>query len=104
MLSNPDLRIPQCAEQAIRSFRDALLLMGGPVLELEIPFNDGIRLPGYLFLPWEAKRLLLSSTMKDSDKKAEKIPVLVNLGGADSTKEELYFLFVIQDLSRDMWC
>jgi Esterase FrsA-like len=81
MLGNGDERILQCAERAIRDFKSSIPFMEGQVLCLEIPYEGGVSLPGYLYLPPEAKRV------------PGKIPVLLNLGGADSTKEELHYLF-----------
>ena len=56
--------------------------MEGKIVMLDIPYQDGRTLPGYLFLPPAEKRL-----------PGGKTPVLVNCGGADSTQEELYFMF-----------
>ncbi|KAL9118800.1 MAG: hypothetical protein Q9187_004644 [Circinaria calcarea] len=81
MLPSSDERVLQCAERAVRDFRQAIPFMEGKVLVLEIPYQGGITLPGYLYLPPPAKRV------------RGKIPVIVNCGGADSTQEELYFMY-----------
>jgi dienelactone hydrolase len=64
--------------------------MEGQVLLLEIPYEGGVRMPGYLYLPPETKRV------------PGKIPVLLNLGGADSTKEELRYSF--RDAGPELGC
>ncbi|KAI1177822.1 alpha/beta hydrolase [Nemania sp. FL0916] len=89
MLVGPDdARVLQTAERSVALFREAIPYLDCRVVELEIPYQhhqpDGravtVALPGYLYLPPASKRL--------SDGKT---PVLINCGGADSTKEELYF-------------
>ncbi|QRD93196.1 Alpha/Beta hydrolase protein [Aspergillus flavus] len=52
---------------------------GGEVLSLEVPYEHGLMLPAYLFMPLREAGL------------TEPIPVVVNSGGFDSTQEELYF-------------
>ncbi|KAF2084692.1 alpha/beta-hydrolase [Saccharata proteae CBS 121410] len=81
MLRFPDPRILPCSSRAVQSFKEATGYFEGQVIELEIPYEDGYSLPGYLFLPPQSKRL-----------PNQKAPVLINCGGADSTKEELYFM------------
>ncbi|GAW18782.1 hypothetical protein ANO14919_082640 [Xylariales sp. No.14919] len=85
MLIRPDARILQSAERSVDLFREAVPHMEGRVIDLEIPYQHQpdsrvVMLPGYLYLPPAAKRVSDGRT-----------PVLVNCGGADSTKEELYF-------------
>lgn len=77
---SPDPRVLNLAERAIECFRCAIGLLDGEVFTLEIPF-EGYKLPAYLYLPPATKRL------------AGKIPILVNNGGADSTQEELYYIY-----------
>ncbi|EEP78970.1 predicted protein [Uncinocarpus reesii 1704] len=82
MLPNSDTRIVLNSERSIRNFREAIPLMDGETVVLDIPYESGIVLPGYLYLPAPSKRLA-----------GQKTPVLLNCGGADSTQEELYFLY-----------
>lgn len=83
MLFTPDPRILQCSERSIENFKNATPFLDGvEVITLDIPFEDKYSLPGYLLLPPPSKRLPGNS----------KTPVLLNCGGADSTKEELYFI------------
>ncbi|KUJ20444.1 alpha/beta-hydrolase [Mollisia scopiformis] len=81
MFSNDDTRVIPFSEKSIRSFQRATALMDGEVLSVEIPYEKGFSLLGYLYLPPQEARL------------PGKTPVVMYLGGADSTKEELYFLF-----------
>ncbi|KAI3317858.1 alpha/beta hydrolase [Xylariaceae sp. AK1471] len=85
MLIGPDARILETAERSISLFREAIPYMDGKVIDLNIPHHYDLEdrevlLPGYLFLPPPSKRLPDGKT-----------PILINCGGADSTKEELYF-------------
>lgn len=82
MLPNFDRRILKCSELSAEHFEKATQFMEGKVLSLEFRFND-INFSGRLFLPPETKRL----------GNEQKTPLLVNCGGADSTMEELYFVF-----------
>lgn len=79
-----DERVLLCAERSVQSFRKATTLMDTQVILVSIPYEGGKTLPGYLYLPPAAKR------HRGNDCKA---PVLVNCGGADSTQEELYYMF-----------
>jgi dipeptidyl aminopeptidase/acylaminoacyl peptidase len=56
--------------------------MDGVAMALEIPYEDGVSLPAYLFLPPD-----------DRHQAGGKTPIAINVGGADSTQEELYFVF-----------
>ncbi|WEW56051.1 hypothetical protein PRK78_001486 [Emydomyces testavorans] len=82
MLANPDTRTLPSAERSIRNFRAAAALMDETVITLDIPYENGTALPGYLYLPAPSKRI-----------PGQKTPILLNCGGADSTQEELYFLY-----------
>ena len=82
MFDNDDARVIPFAERSISNFRRATTLMDGEVVFVEIPYENGLRLPGYLCLPPPNARL-----------PNQKTPVVLYAGGADSTKEELYFLF-----------
>nr|A0A8F4NUL3.1 RecName: Full=Alpha/beta hydrolase pydG; AltName: Full=Pyrrocidines biosynthesis cluster protein G [Acremonium sp.]QXF14596.1 PydG [Acremonium sp.] len=81
MFSNDDARVVPLIEQSISSFKKAAVLMDGEVICVEIPYEKGITLPGYLFLPPSYARL------------PGKVPIVMYAAGADSTKEELYFLY-----------
>ncbi|KAI3396959.1 hypothetical protein diail_11359 [Diaporthe ilicicola] len=81
MFPNEDPRVVPFSERSIKNFQLATSLMDGEVLPVQIPYEKDVELPGYLYLPPSSSRLL------------GKIPVLMYLGGADSTKEELHFLF-----------
>ena len=82
MFANDDARVISFAERSIGNFRRATTLMDGEVVFVEIPYENGLSLPGYLCLPPPDARL-----------PGQKTPVVLYAGGADSTKEELYFLF-----------
>jgi pimeloyl-ACP methyl ester carboxylesterase len=77
----PEKRVNQLFEKSISSFRQALGLLDVDVRTLHIPYEGGCTLPGHLYLPPPRHRL------------KGKVPVLINCGGADSTQEELYFLY-----------
>jgi len=79
MLPVNDSRIVLFAEKSVRIFERATGLMDGEVISVEIPYEKEVDLPGYLYLP------------PTSAKRSGRTPVVINLGGADSTKEELYF-------------
>ena len=76
-----DPRVLPTMEHAIENFRKGINLLEGDVHLLDIPYEQGINLPGYLYMPPTAKRI-----------PGRKTPVLVSTGGADSTSEELYFI------------
>ncbi|KAJ5110595.1 alpha/beta hydrolase [Penicillium argentinense] len=78
--TRPDDRILESAERSVHNFKQAIRLLDGPAYEVNIPY-EGIRLPGYLYLPSVAKRL-----------PGGKTPILISTGGLDSTVEELYFI------------
>lgn len=82
MLPGSDERVLPNAQRAVQNFRQAIPLMEARVLVLEIPYEGGVSLPGYLFIPAASTRV-----------PARKIPVVLNCGGADSTQEELYFMY-----------
>ncbi|KAL8979640.1 MAG: hypothetical protein Q9205_005072, partial [Flavoplaca limonia] len=82
MLPPEDTRVLQCAERSIQTFRRAIPFMDGQVMTMDVPYEGGKTLAAYLFLPPTSKKL-----------RNRKTPILVNCGGADSTQEELYFMF-----------
>nr|A0A411KUP9.1 RecName: Full=Alpha/beta hydrolase ucsC; AltName: Full=UCS1025A pyrrolizidinone biosynthesis cluster protein C [Acremonium sp.]QBC88147.1 UcsC [Acremonium sp.] len=73
--------------RSIRSFEQAAELMEHRVERVSIPFQPpeyrapAVELPGWLHLPAAHQRL-----------SGRKTPLLICVGGADSTQEELYFL------------
>ncbi|KOS21560.1 UPF0255 protein [Escovopsis weberi] len=77
-----DGRVLPTLERAIADFRRGVGLLDGDVFFLDIPYEGGVSLPGYLYLPPEGKRL----------PGGRKTPVLVNAGGGDSTQGEIYFI------------
>ncbi|KAL9130697.1 MAG: hypothetical protein Q9217_001176 [Psora testacea] len=76
-----DARVLPTVERSIDNFQRGAKLLEGDVHFLKIPYEDGYKLPGYLYLPPTSKRL------------PGKIPVLINSGGADSIQEELFFMY-----------
>ncbi|PQE08150.1 alpha beta hydrolase protein [Rutstroemia sp. NJR-2017a BVV2] len=85
MLIHPDERILPSAQRSIGNFQKAIPLMEGRVLKVSIPYEKGLDLPGYLYLPPASSTRLQAGGRKS--------PVLVVLCGADSTKEEMHFMF-----------
>lgn len=83
MLIHSDARILPSAEESITNFHKAIPLMEGTGLKLQIPYEKGLDLPGYLYLPPPNTRV----------QDGRKTPILVVLCGADSTKEEMHFMF-----------
>lgn len=81
LFSNDDARVIPFTERSIGCFKKATTLMDGEVICVKIPYEEDISLPGYLYLPSQYARL------------PGKIPVVMYAAGADSTKEELYFLY-----------
>ncbi|KAH9883406.1 alpha/beta-hydrolase [Xylariomycetidae sp. FL2044] len=73
--------------RSISSFEQAARLMEHEVRRVHIPFQPPeycaapVQMPGWLYLPTQSQRL-----------HGRKTPVLICVGGADSTQEELYFL------------
>ncbi|TQV90534.1 hypothetical protein V2A60_007256 [Cordyceps javanica] len=81
LFSNNDPRVVPLSERSIAAFVRATSFMDGAVLSVQIPYENGISMPAYLYLPPREARL------------PGKIPLLLYFSGADSTKEELHFLF-----------
>lgn len=75
-----DKRVLPTIERAIADFKRGVGYLDGDVHFLDIPYENGVTLPGYLYLPPADKRL------------PGKTPILVNSGGGDSTQEEIYFI------------
>lgn len=83
MLPTEDKRVVQCSERSIQNFKHAIRFMESKVVVVNIPYENGKTLPGYLYLPSPVKRLCEN----------RRTPILINCGGADSTQEELYFIY-----------
>lgn len=77
-----DKRVLPTIERAIDDFRKGVQYLDGQVHFLDIPYEEKVKLPGYLYLPPESKRL----------PNGQKTPILINTGGGDSTQEEIYFI------------
>ncbi|MCE0721640.1 MULTISPECIES: alpha/beta hydrolase family protein [Legionella] len=84
-----DPRIEQALQYSIRAFHQALEFFETPVEKLEIPFEN-TTLPGYLYL---------HHSVSNHPK-----PILIDTGGGDSTKEELYFSTAAEALKRGFHC
>lgn len=84
MLNGPrpfqDHRILSSSETAISNFRRATQLMDEQVVFLDIPYEYGISLPAYLYLPHPSNRL------------PGRMPIVVNTVGGDATQEEIFFI------------
>ncbi|GIC92271.1 hydrolase psoB [Aspergillus udagawae] len=76
-----DQRVLPTIERAIANFRKGVQYRDGKTIFLDIPYEDGKTLPGYLYLPPAFRRI-----------PGRKIPILLNSGGGDSTQEEIYFV------------
>lgn len=84
-----DPRIEQALQYSIRAFHQALEFFETPVEKVEIPFEE-TTLPGYLYL---------NNSFSNHPK-----PILIDTGGGDSTKEELYFSSAAEALKRGFHC
>lgn len=84
-----DPRIEHALQYSIRAFHQALEYFDTPVEKVEIPFEQ-TTLPGYLYL----------HHARDNRPK----PILIDTGGGDSTKEELYFSTAAEALKRGFHC
>lgn len=76
-----DTRVLPTIERAIANFRKGVQYRDGKTIFLQLPYEDGKSLPGYLYLPPASRRT-----------PGRKIPILLNSGGGDSTQEEIYFV------------
>ncbi|KAL8999562.1 MAG: hypothetical protein Q9169_001651 [Polycauliona sp. 2 TL-2023] len=76
-----DKRVLPNIERAIADFRKGVQYREGKTFFLEFPYQEGLKLPGYLYLPEVSRRI-----------PGRKIPILLNSGGGDSTQEEIYFV------------
>lgn len=79
----PEPRVPAAAESTSLAFSKAMEFLDSAEAKLlHVPFESGAKLPAYLYMP---------STQAATT--TQKCPVLVHLGGADSCKEELYYVY-----------
>jgi len=81
----PEALEPRClpiSEKSIAMFRAAIPFMETEVMTFSIPHED-LMLPAYLYLPSAEQRR----------PQGAKCPILITIGGADVTQEELYFLY-----------
>ncbi|KAJ2995834.1 hypothetical protein NUW58_g1161 [Xylaria curta] len=85
---SPEPYILELSEKSVMHFHHAVQLIDHQVEVLSIPYQGGLYLPGYLYLPPQDKRL------------PGQIPLLLVCGGADSTQEELYSLFPAAGVER----
>ncbi|EGR49694.1 uncharacterized protein TRIREDRAFT_36822, partial [Trichoderma reesei QM6a] len=74
-----DPRLLNAAQKSFDIFERGVRLLDGELHTLEIPFEGNISMPARLFLPPAHKMV------------TDKLPILVQMGGFDSTQEELYF-------------
>ncbi|KAJ0414062.1 putative alpha/beta hydrolase [Aspergillus carlsbadensis] len=76
-----DKRVLSTLERAITNFRKGVQYRDGKTIFLDIRYEDGMTLPGYLYMPPDPRRI-----------PGRKIPIVLNCGGGDSTQEEIYFV------------
>ncbi|KAH8817004.1 Alpha/Beta hydrolase protein [Xylogone sp. PMI_703] len=74
-----ETRLLTAITQATEDFKKACKLFTSPVHLLDIPFEEKVKLPAYLFLP---------ESVIDPQ---QKTPVVITTGGFDSIQEELYY-------------
>lgn len=83
----PEPRVPRAAESAESSFGKAMgFLDGVDVTPLSIPFESGVNLPAYIYIPRPKPTLTTGAATAIC-------PLLIHVGGADSSKEELYYVY-----------
>ncbi|RDA92493.1 hypothetical protein CP533_6472 [Ophiocordyceps camponoti-saundersi (nom. inval.)] len=78
--SPDDDRILVAAKESVDAFDKGWVLLDATVCNVAIPISQEQKIPGRLYLPAEHHRL-----------GADKLPVIIQTGGFDSTQEELYF-------------
>lgn len=84
MLKGPASQEPRVltdSEAAIHNFLRAASFLDASTQCIEIPYDGGIKLPGYLHLPHPSKRI------------SGKAPLLINTVGGDATQEEIFYIF-----------
>lgn len=86
---NPqDPRILAASQASVDAFDNGWVFLDGSVYKVDIPFEEGKFLPGRLYLPAIKDRL------------SEKVPLILQMGGFDSTQEELYTVSAAGALPR----
>ncbi|PFH59667.1 hypothetical protein XA68_12045 [Ophiocordyceps unilateralis] len=75
-----DDRILAAAQESVGAFDKGWVLLDATVRSVAIPLEKNQELPGRLYLPATHQRL-----------GADKLPVILQTGGFDSTQEELYY-------------
>ncbi|KAI9776751.1 MAG: hypothetical protein M1839_009395 [Geoglossum umbratile] len=92
---NPEPRVSRTAASVAAAFRSGMALLDGvTVLHLDIPFESGVMLPAYLYIPAHPKCGNATAGSNDQTRKPNGgKPVLIHVGGADSTQEELYYVY-----------
>ncbi|PYI31465.1 alpha/beta-hydrolase [Aspergillus indologenus CBS 114.80] len=81
-LPGTDSRLLTASEAAISNFSRAAALFDWSYHRIEIPYEEGLDLPGYVFLPHPSTRL-----------PGGKLPLLIQTVGADATQEEIFYIF-----------
>lgn len=76
-----DPRVVPILRKTVELFRKAIPLANNPIHIFEIPYEEGVKLPAYLYLPQSSCRI------------AGKIPLVVNPIGADGMQEEVYHMY-----------
>lgn len=95
---NPEPRVSRAAASVTAAFSSAMELLDGVrVLQLDIPFESGATLPACLYIPahrkWGRTGIAISDGDQTSQSSKGDRPILIHVGGADSTKEELYYVY-----------
>lgn len=84
MLPSLDERVLSLGRLSVSLFGRAMEYMEGRAMKLDLSYSDHIKMPGYLYLPPSGKKMPGNAGS----------PVIINLCGADSTQEELYYAMV----------
>lgn len=85
-----DPRMVNAVSKATENFEQDCQLLDSPVEYIDISYENG-SLPAYLFFPKKGP----------STTKGEKIPIIINTGGYDSTAEEVYRFTAARARLRD---
>ncbi|GAW22513.1 hypothetical protein ANO14919_120500 [Xylariales sp. No.14919] len=76
-----DARVVPILKNSVQLFQRALNLTNAVVHQLQIPWDESLKLPAYLYLPPSSCRV------------PGKIPLVINFIGADSIQEEIFYMF-----------